>query len=123
MPGPFPPLSVAETPAYKNEKIVEKWPILVDHSQSFLTDATFKQKADYKKLSHGRISKTKIHCCPLIYGYSNSKLAIQLRLELHQLFMIAFNPTFFRSELRHSFKNPGCLYFSFLPSFIQLNVE
>ena len=43
MPGP-PPLSVAETPAYKNKKIVEKLPIF---SRSCLTDATLKQKADY----------------------------------------------------------------------------
>ena len=50
MPGPPPPLSVAETPAHKNEKIEEKLPILVDHSQSFLANYTFKQKADYRKL-------------------------------------------------------------------------
>ena len=46
MPGPPPPLSVAETPAYKNEKIVEKLPIF---SRSCLTDATLKQKSDYIK--------------------------------------------------------------------------
>ena len=92
MPGPPPPLSVAETPAYKNKKIVEKLPIF---SGSFLTDSTFKQKADYKKLYLMAEFHKQNSLLPVIYGYSNSKLAIQLRLGLHQLFMIAFNPTFF----------------------------
>ena len=120
MPGP-PPVSVADTPAYKNKKIFEK---LHNLMRSLLMDATPKQNLVYKKnfISWPNFTN-KNSLLPLIYGYSNSELALQFRLGLHQLFMIAFNPSFFSvGALRHSFKNPGCLYFSFLPSFMQLYV-